>query len=314
MRSADDYAARFRTALDVYEAMRPRTLQTELGVSSVGLCHAQAVYIQQGITATDAPEGRQAFVGSAIHDRVADAMRNYDNSVLIEPELIFTMPSGIVLKGHPDEIDEAEPSVTDVKTVSTPDEVHAVRRNGASGQQRFQRHLYAFGAVQLGLVRPEGLVVRNVWVDRSGQMVEPYVEQEPFSMDVVREADAWLESVAYTVAHPDEDEVMRDKHYDWCARFCEFFSHCRQGTDEPDLTITDPEIVQAARNALDGRRMKKEGEGLESAGKRVLTVLQPDPGADVQAFLAGDVRLRWSWVNKQAGGHFVLHMDDVDGG
>lgn len=312
-RTADDYAARFRTAIDVYEAMRPRTLQRELGVSSVGLCHAQAVWSEMGITATDAPEGRQAFVGSAIHDRVADAMRNYDTSVLINPELRFTMPSGITLVGHPDEIDAAEPSVTDVKTVSTPDEVTAVRRTGASEQQRYQRHLYAYGAIQLGLVPEEGLIVRNVWVDRSGQLIAPYVEQEPFSMAVVREADLWLESVQYTVDHPEE-EVSRDKHYDWCSRFCEFFSHCRQGTDQPDMTVTDVEIITAARYALDGRRMKKEGDALESAGKRVLAALQPDPGGDVQAFLAGEVRFRWSWVNKQTGGHFVLHMDDVDGG
>jgi hypothetical protein len=309
MRTADEYSARFRTSLDVFEAMRPRTLQKELGVSSVGLCHAMAVYIQQGVTPTDAPEGRQAFVGSAIHERVADAMRNYDSSVLIEPELTFTMPSGIVLKGHPDEVDAAEPSVTDVKTVATPDEIRAVRRNGASEQQRFQRHLYYYGAIQAGLVPEEG-VVRNVWLDRSGQLAAPYVEQEAFSMEVVQRADMWLESVLYTIEH--DEEVMREKHHDWCARFCEFFSHCRQGTDQPDLLITDPELVQAARNALDGRRMKKEGESLEGAGKRALTVLQPDPGGDVAAFQAGDVRLRWTWVNKVSGGYFTLNIDDVD--
>lgn len=308
-RTADQYAARFRTAIDVYEATAARSMQSELGVSSVGLCHAQAVWIETGVTPTDAPEGRQAFVGSAIHDRVALAMALYDSTVLLEPELIFEMPSGIVLVGHPDEIDAAEPSVTDVKTVSTPDEIAAVRRNGASEQQRYQRHLYYYGAMQMGLVPSEG-TVRNVWMDRSGQLVAPYVEQEPFSMHVVRRADEWLRSVSYAIEHGEEPQ--REKHRDWCSRFCPFFSHCRSGTDQPDLFVTDPEIVQAARNALDGRAMKKQGEALEGAGKRVLAVMQPDPGGDVQAFVAGNVRFRHSWVNKVTGGHFTLHLEDLD--
>jgi hypothetical protein len=288
--------------------MRPRTLQKGLGVSSVGLCAAQAQFMLQGVPETDAPSGRQAFMGSAIHDAIAKARAAYNAKLLIERELDLLMPSGVVLRGHADEIDRDEPSVTDLKTLVAGADMVALRRNGATEQQRYQRHLYYYGAMQAGLVPAQG-IVRNVWLDRSGQDPEPFVEQEPFDMAVVEQADAWLSDVAYAAEH--NEEPLREKHYDWCKRFCRYFSHCRADEMDAELVITDPEIITAAETAFVGRKMEKDGKALLESGRRVLSVLEPDPGGDVAAYIAGGVRVRYSWVNRQSGGSFTLHLDPV---
>lgn len=304
-KSPDAYAASYTAALDTYQALRPRSLQKSLGASSIGLCAAKALWQMTGVEPTDAPTSRAALMGNAIHDLAADARGAFNPKLLIEHHVEATMPSGLVIPGTADEIDAAEPSVTDLKTVATEADLVALRREGSTRQQQFQRQIYYLGALQAGLVPEEG-TVRNVWLDRSGQADWVYVEQEAFSMAVIREADNWLSSVMY--AAENGEEPYREKHYSWCKSFCEFFTHCRE-TTEPDLTITDIELVAAAGRALEGRKLEAEGKALVASGKRVLEVLRPDPGGDVVGYACGDTRVRWSWVNRESGGYYALHLD-----
>lgn len=293
--SADDYAASYAASLDVYAAMRPRSLQADLGVSSVGHCSSEAMYRIRGVEPTDAPAGRQALMGTAIHEMVAAARKEFNPALLIETELTITMPSGVVITGHADEIDPIEPSVTDLKTCGDESDLAALRRGGATEQQRFQRHLYYHGAHQAGLVPAEG-IVRNVWIDRAGRG-EPYVEQEPFDPAVVAAADRWLADVRYAAEH--DEEAPRDKPYDWCRAFCSFFSHCRAGQSHADYIITDPEFIAAAELVHRGRAEGKEAAGIEKHGRRVLEPLQQSADGDVAAFQAGDWRIRWQRVNAE---------------
>lgn len=307
--TADDYLASMETSLDMFAALRPRSRQTELGVSSVGHCKSDALWRMTGIESTDAPVSRQALHGTALHELWAQARAQGNPRLLLETELSITLPSGVVLKGHADEIDPDEPSVTDWKSVGSAADLTAQRRLGSSEQQRFQRHLYYYGAMQAGLVPAEG-VVRNWWIDRAGQDSKGLVEQEPFSMDVVREADAWLSDVLYAAEHGEESP--RDKPYQWCRDFCQFFSHCRTGVQNPDVVITDPEFVAAAELLRDGRMLAKAGADLEDHGKRVLAVFQSNAESDdISAFTAGDVRFRWTWVNRTGKGYFKVTCEDV---
>lgn len=305
----DDYAASMSASLDVYDALRPRSMQTDLGVSSIGDCRSEALWRLTGVQPTDAPTGRQALFGTAAHEMIAAARKQFVPGILVETELSITLPSGQVVVGHCDEIDPGEPSVTDWKTVADSADIVALRRTGCSEQQRFQRHLYALGAIQAGLVPEQGLTVRNVWVDRAGQTNEPYVEQEPFSMAVVEAADSWLSDVLYAREHGEE--VTQDHHYDWCRRFCEFFTHCRAGQAHADAHVTDPELIQAAVLHAEGRDLRKKGEALEKAGRRILEPLQATAHEDVAAFLIGAHRVRWSRVNSTTGGHWKLTSDPV---
>lgn len=304
--TADDYAASMSASLDVYAALRPRSLQTELGVSSIGHCRAEALWRLTEVAPTDAPVGRQALFGTGAHEVIAAARKSFAPHLLIETALQITLPSGVVVPGHADEIDPDEPSVTDWKTVADAADIAALRRNGSTEQQRYQRHLYYYGAHQAGLVPAEG-TVRNVWVDRAGQVNEPYVEQEPFSMAVVHDADRWVQDLLYAAEHGEE--VPQDKHYDWCRRFCEFFTHCRSGQAHADAHVTDPVMVSAADMLAEGRELRKRGEALEKSAKRVLEPLQASAHEDVAAFLIGAHRVRWSRVNTDRGGHWKLTLD-----
>lgn len=304
--AADDYAASYMAALDTYAAMRPRSRQQTLGVSDIGYCASKALYKLQGVAPTDAPTGRQAEMGHAAHDLVAAARSAFDPGLLVEYELTVTMPSGLVLVGHADEINPDEPSVTDTKTVGDEDDLIKLRRTGSTEQQRFQRHIYYAGAVQAGLVPPEG-TVRNVWIDRAGQADWVYVEQEPFSMSVVHAADRWISDVLYAKEHGED--ATQDHHYDHCRKFCPFFTHCRAGQAHDDLIITDPEFILAAELVHVGREEEKIAKGTVASARRTLELLlDPD---EMRAYEAGDYRVRWTWVNRADGRYPKLVVDRI---
>ena len=291
--SADDYAASYAASLNAYAAMRPRSLQGGLGVSDLGYCSAKALHKVNGVEPTDAPIARSALMGTSAHATFAAARKAFKPSLMIELGLEITLPSGIVIRGSADEVDPDEPSVTDAKTVADEAALLALRKTGSTEQQRYQRHLYYFGAHQAGLVPLEG-TVRNVWVDRAGQAEWCYVEQEPFDINVVHAADRWLEDVLYAAKHGEE--APRDKHFDHCRTYCQFFTHCRGHQTHGDFLITDPEMVSAAQMVFQGRADKKEASGLEDTGKRVLAVLQQSADGDVASFEAEGYRIRWTLV------------------
>lgn len=304
--SPDDYAASFMASLDTYAAMRARSRQRGLGVSDIGYCSSKALYKLQGISPTDAPAGRQAEMGHAAHELAAAARAAFKPHLLIERALTVTLPSGLVLPGHADEIDRDEPSVTDLKTVGTEDDLFALRRTGSTEQQQYQRQLYYLGAHQAGLVPAEG-IVRNVWIDRAGQADWCYVEQEPFSMDVVHQADRWISDVLY--AQEYDEEATRDHHYDHCRTFCQFFTHCRAGQARADLVITDPEFIAAAELVHAGRQEEKVASGTVASAKRVLEVLLDQD--EMRAYEAGAYRVRWSWINRGDKRYPKLQVDKV---
>lgn len=294
--NADTYADGFAAALRAWDATRPRHAQRAagtLGVSDLGGCREHARRVLAGDPATDSPESLAAQIGTAIHAEITEARRWANPDLLCGEELTATLPSGTVLVGHPDEIDPAEPSVTDYKTVDY-DGLARVRRYGSSDQQRFQRHLYYLAAHQAGLVPPDG-TVRNVWVDRSGRDPNPHVEQEPFNPEVVAAADSWLADVLYAIRHGEE--TLRDRHYDWCRSYCEFFTACRTPTSAQVQEVTDPQLVSAAETFLEAGELRREWERVEASARRDLEPLQNGADGDVAVAHAGDLRVRWTMIH-----------------
>lgn len=306
-RGADEFAASYIASLDSYAALRPRTMQREIGVSDVGYCSAKALFKWTQVPATEAPAGRAALMGTWAHQGLALARKEYDPSLLIEARLQITLPSGLVLVGNADEISPEFDETTDAKTVADEAALIALRRTGSTEQQRYQRHLYHFGAIQAGYCTEAGMV-RNVWIDRAGQANWVYVEQEPFDINVVHAADRWLGDVIYAAEH--NEEAPRDKHFDHCRAYCEFFSHCRGDQTHGDLIITDGELITAAMLVAEGRAEGKEAKGKEDAGRRALEVLQASAQGDMVSFTAGDFRIRWQRVNAEKP-YWKLSLDEV---
>jgi len=285
----EDYADQFVSSLQYADLTRDRTTQTHdhiLGVSDVGNCREYARRIITGTPFTDSPTTGKARAGSYFHAGALGARAAVRPELLHEQEVTVALSNGLELLGHADEIDPDEPSVTDLKTVDTDDEVRAVKRHGADTQQRAQRHLYYLGAAQAGIVPVRGGVTRNVWMARAGSSVDMvHVEQEPYSRAVVDTAARWLDD-ALDAANRGT-EAPKDKDYHWCERFCPFFTSCR-GDIDPGPELTDPDMVTAARRYYEATEEGKTQAGIRRANRDLLE------GANG---IAGDLRVRTVYID-----------------
>lgn len=129
-------------------------------------------------------------------------------------------------------------------------------------------------------------------------------------MAVVHAADSWISDLLYAREHGEE--VPRDRHFDWCRQFCEFFTRCRGAESLGAAVVTDPEMVAAAAFLAEGREQSKLGGLLEKAAKTTLAPLQQSVGGDLRAFELGDYRLRWVWQNREGAGHWKALIDRIE--
>lgn len=235
----DEFAADALARVYAHDAQRDRSQQSQtgqIGVSDIGTCRERA-----RLTLLNTPHepsaSFSAIVGTAWHTHMEAVYATHPSGV-VEQEVVVTLPSGQQLLGHIDFIDVLENSVTDWKTIDgrTPNK-------GSADQQRYQRHLYALGAIQAGLVVEENLLVRNVFWDRSARNDMPVVVQEPYDPDVATHADYWFDDVRYALQHGEE--ASKDKWPDWCADFCPFFTACR-GEDTRTGEVLDPALAEVA--------------------------------------------------------------------
>jgi hypothetical protein len=279
--SPEEYAAGFVLDLTVDDMMSPRSQQAdarELGVSDIGKCREYVRLFLDGVPFTDQPKTTAARLGTYIHSGVLEARRNAQPHLLIETTVVVELPNGMRVKGHADEIDPDAAEVTDVKTT---DGLSVVRREGANGQQRFQRHLYGWGAWQAGLfgdIHPSRVTVRNVWLDRSGGQEDVHVEQEPLSKDVLDEAVEWLYEVEE--ARTEGREAPKDQQVEWCRSFCPFATRCR-GEEDTSVTIFEPETVRAVELYAEGHALAKEGEQLKKDALALIGDVQGSTGRHV---------------------------------
>jgi hypothetical protein len=296
---AETYAMHAHLMLRNYDDSRPRSKQTQahrLGVSDVGSCENYAVLLTRETPFTDSPPRGQAIMGTFIHEGLAKAKAHANPSLILDAEVTITMPNGVVLEGHPDEIDPEENSVTDDKTV---DGVALMRRTGPTEQQQYQVGLYALGCVQQGLLDgSKPLTVRLAYWDRLGKDDTPHVWQHTLASEQeliawLAPATLWIENVIYAVQHGEEGS--RDKSVDWCAAACRYYSVCRlPNLPEVDELITEPEVVAAAKAYKDGHALEKEGAALKRSSKAVLD------GRSGIIPVDADHRLRLRWVSVPA--------------
>lgn len=287
--SPEEYAEGFLLDLVVDDMLSDRSQQAdrrELGVSDIGKCREYVRLFLDGVPYSDQPKATAARLGSYIHQGALTARRNAQPHLLIEQTVQVTLPNGMTVKGHADEIDPVACEVTDLKTS---DGLGVVRRVGADGQQRFQRHLYGWGAWQAGLfgdIHPSQVTVRNIWLDRSGGDDRAHVEQEPLSKDVLNEAVEWLYEVEE--ARTEGREAPKDQQVEWCRSFCPFATACR-GEEDTSTSIFEPRTVEAVDLYAEGHRLMKEGEQLKEAARAVIGEVQGSTGRHVvkRTFIEG---------------------------
>jgi hypothetical protein len=288
--TTDEYAALFRMALNSHDAGRARSAQTDgglLGASDAGGCEAKAVYTIRQHPPTNVPKKGKALVGTALHHAWLPQMQLLNPDLLIEQDLLLTLPSGRQIPVHPDVIDPSEPSVTDLKTT---DELNFRRKAGPDERHWWQVALYALAAQQAGLIDAMlPATLRLLYVDMT-DADNVYVEQRPFSMDLIAAANEWFENVAYAVKH-DEHGARTGQSY-FCQSYCPFFDACKPPLVDAAGELTNLQLRQRAEVAYTARQERKTWEKIE---REAVSELRGVSGR------AGDIQVVSTWVNSGKG-------------
>lgn len=260
-------AQELRAAVHRYETDRDRqSIEGRLGISDIGFCRMYAVFVVRQEEPTEDPSKFQAFVGTALGDRLELVISAMYPTAKRHAEVEVELPSGAKLPGHPDIV--LPGGVIDIKTV---DGLTGVKRKGASLQQRFQRHLYAAALVQAGELSADAWV-GNAWWDRSAREDMPHVEVEPYDSNWLFYADEWLSDVLYAVR--TGDEAPKDQPIEFCQGYCPFFSKCR-GDDvlkdrEGGGLIVNPDHLDAIDTYTEASKDIRAAEKAKEDARRAL--------------------------------------------
>lgn len=257
-----------------------------LGVSDIGNCHE---YVRRVILDEEPSQevdtwNLAAFIGTAIGDHFESAFVKQDPAWHKQDEVTVRLNvRGYELEilGHPDLWRRS--ALIDCKTR---DGLGVVRRVGSSDQERYQKALYAKALIDRGDM-DENAWLHNVYIDRSGQDLEPHVVSERFSWDTVAEAVAWLDDVMYAVQMGEE--AYRDPPREWCYACCPFAPQCR-GVEDSDVQgkITDPFVIEAIKIH---RETSEQIKALTKDKKSAESVLRGISGS------TDDFTVRWVHVN-----------------
>lgn len=251
-----------------------------LGPSDIGFCRQKAALMTKGVAATDSPPKWAAAVGTALHDYIEAAIKESHPDWLLgsidKIKVTATLPSGVEISGHPDIVVPSSNAVLDIKTV---DGFQWVKREGTSLQHKYQRHLYALGLVQAGILDDsKPVLVGNIYFDRSGKEPEPLVLVEEMDPTLDPEIDSWVQDVIYAVKN--NEDASRDVPAAVCERICGHFTACRGAleTNDGGDFIEDPELLSAVDMYVQGRDMKKEGEAMQKAAQAMLSNVNGSTG------------------------------------
>jgi hypothetical protein len=216
-----------------YDASRPRSTQQQVGWSEVGGCRAALGFRLDGAWASDETDTWAAQRGTAIHE--------YLEHIVAGPGIrteIDTEYRGI--PGHADIVTEA--ACWDVKTTTLASSRLWQADKSLLRQKRIQVHGYAAGLVDAGQL-PADATVGLLVVPADGTFADWWAWEEPFDRSLADEGADRLERVREQMAAGEP--LAKDMPAQWCARFCPFYSLCRQPGGEQDEQITDPELVAA---------------------------------------------------------------------
>lgn len=247
---------------------RPRSQQTQFGMSELGGCRRRAGYRLAGAEPTDTSGSVQAVMGTAIHSAIAEVLA--DTAApgdLVEHEVTF---AGIL--GHLDRYELATKTVIDVKTTSSRWLEH-IKVHGPSRDHIWQTHGYAAGLVA------QGVDVRRVRIDYLARDTgEEHTVVLPFQPSVVAEALGWVDEVRRTPL----DLLPRDQQPDgpFCGN-CPFRTRCWEGGIEERspysvLYVEEPDAQRWAAQLWQAREDKKNAEAREDEAKGALDALRPN--------------------------------------
>jgi hypothetical protein len=269
---------------------RPRSQQTELGMSDIGGCRRRAGYVLAGYEPTDPSASMQAVLGTAVDEAATRAVQLLQSEGLIPAEDLVQHEvrfAGVL--GHLDWYHHTDGCVDDLKTV-TQTTLGFVRRKGPVKKHRWQVHLYGAGLVK------QGIPVRRVaitYVCRDSG--DEWRWEAPFDPGVVAEALAWLDLVR--AASPEQLPRDHDVDSPPCS-WCPFRTECwgpDQAGRNPRVVLfhDDPDVAAWAAKLLTAREDKSDAEAREKTAKGALEAVDPGDKTPIDVGLP-DVLLRFN--------------------
>jgi hypothetical protein len=249
-----------------WDARRPRSLQSEMGMSKLGSCRRQAGYHLQGWPQDEEykPRKIQAVLGTAIHETAKAAARMFLPRARAESlEVHFAG-----LKGHPDLY--LDGVLRDIKTLGYSIQLQNRQQLGPTRQDRWQSHTYAAALIM------EGMEVHTIEIDYIARdSGDEWIFSEPFDMGAVEEAMAWLEDVRTA----DIAMLPRDfRPESVTCQDCPWFRECWQaepGRDPRSVLFYDnPDAADWGRKLKDAQARYKAAEGDVRDAKGALDVLR----------------------------------------
>lgn len=199
------------TALHAVEDARPRTLQKELGPSSLGACKPQVVFKLMGMDPINPVERLPSIMGTAIHASIEQAL---DKAGYGHVELEVPGIAGLLGPGHIDFYQAERKTITDWKTTKKSNLKYFPKPS-----MLWQVHTYGYLARQAGF---EVEFVELVGIARDGTSRDIRLHREPYDAAVALEAIAWLrkrdDEASQGVIPPPE---MKAAYF--CRDYCPFF-------------------------------------------------------------------------------------------
>lgn len=282
---ANEVTHLIQAAVDSGMENDPRTQQSragKIGPSDIGFCRQKTVLTMRQVMPTDNTDMWAALVGTAVHIRLADYLQAaYGDTWIIEKAKVTAhLPhSNADISGTADLVLPEYNLLLDVKTV---DGLKTVQTYGPSQNHQYQRHLYALGAIDAGMLDGSKQVyVGNVYIDISrtnnGEQGKVWTAVEPMNDALTDEIDTWVEDVLYAVKY--NEDASRDIAAPVCERICQFYTACRGALPTSEYEpFTDPQITQAIDLYVRGREMERDGVQMKREGAQVLTGLNGSDG------------------------------------
>lgn len=277
-----------KVVVDAYSAQSMNSARSQqsaarvLGPSDLGGCRSYMAHMLK-----DSPRNERqkppwaAFVGTWVGEGLERAYVAARPQSMSQVPIQVELPSGRKTRGTADVIDEELDGVVDFKSLDGNESM-------IDGEPPFknlaQVMCYLLGAIQMGLLT-KNATWNLVYVDRSGEEPVPVVLSGALDMDVIRKMEERIAEAEYGALFGEE--VPRDEPYAMCEQFCEFFEVCR-GDWQPAGLITEPEVVSAAEQYLEGQALEKRGARLKKEAKAVLKGSEGSTGTAI---------VRWLTVN-----------------
>jgi CRISPR/Cas system-associated exonuclease Cas4 (RecB family) len=199
-------------SLNAFDASRSRSIQVEVGPSSIGGCRRRVWHELKQTPKTNNTESLAAILGTFIHSGIEKAIRREDpfgDNFIIEGEFA----SGD-LKGHVDLFIKDIGLVVDWKTTKVKS-----LRYFPSQQQRWQVQIYGWLLEQNGHEVNE---VALVAIPRDGEMPDIRVHKETYDAPTALAGIEWLKEIKSIVENNEPAPAPEEAPF-FCTKYCSFY-------------------------------------------------------------------------------------------